>query len=322
MKCRFMSKKVERIFLTEFIVLFYYLNIRIMALKMKTKEKSAGLWRLENMKKRVWYLAVIVMILICQVTTYAKTYEYDDLNRVVKVVYDDGSYVTYEYDRNGNIIKINVYDKDGSKVEEETTSKKQGEETTKKQEQTTSKKQEETTSKKQEQTTSKKQEEATTKKQEQTTSKKQEEATTKKQGEATSKQQETTAKKQEEMTTKKYEQAIIGEQNTASDNNTQMNIQNIIVNPFESIIKYISQNNNNKQNSDSKNNEIYIKNENSTGNKTGINNKGTSSAGGGKINNDEDILRFELKVESFMKRLMRKVCDWIILQLRARSMGR
>lgn len=33
----------------------------------------------------------------------AVTYEYDDLNRVTRVVYDDGKTITYNYDAAGNI---------------------------------------------------------------------------------------------------------------------------------------------------------------------------------------------------------------------------
>lgn len=32
----------------------------------------------------------------------AVTYEYDDLGRLKKVIYDDGSHVTYQYDAAGN----------------------------------------------------------------------------------------------------------------------------------------------------------------------------------------------------------------------------
>lgn len=35
-------------------------------------------------------------------SAWAITYEYDALGRVVKVTYDDGSYVEYQYDANGN----------------------------------------------------------------------------------------------------------------------------------------------------------------------------------------------------------------------------
>lgn len=39
----------------------------------------------------------------------AEEYEYDDLDRVTKVIYDDGSYVKYAYDKNGNIVNVDVY---------------------------------------------------------------------------------------------------------------------------------------------------------------------------------------------------------------------
>ncbi len=35
-------------------------------------------------------------------------YEYDNLDRVVKAIYDEKNYITYEYDANGNIIKVTV----------------------------------------------------------------------------------------------------------------------------------------------------------------------------------------------------------------------
>lgn len=35
-------------------------------------------------------------------------YEYDNLDRVVKAIYDEKNYITYEYDANGNITKVTV----------------------------------------------------------------------------------------------------------------------------------------------------------------------------------------------------------------------
>ena len=43
-------------------------------------------------------------------------YEYDELNRIVKVIYPDGTIVTYEYDENGNITKTNIITPDQEKV--------------------------------------------------------------------------------------------------------------------------------------------------------------------------------------------------------------
>lgn len=52
-------------------------------------------------------LGVGILLCICLVNgldVEAMEYQYDKLNRVTKVTYEDGSYVTYEYDANGNIV--------------------------------------------------------------------------------------------------------------------------------------------------------------------------------------------------------------------------
>ena len=51
----------------------------------------------------------LFVVLICM-KIQAETYEYDALNRVTKVIYDDQSYTVYKYDANGNIISQNYYD--------------------------------------------------------------------------------------------------------------------------------------------------------------------------------------------------------------------
>lgn len=48
----------------------------------------------------------------------AEQYEYDELNRVVKVIYEDGSYVEYTYDQNGNILCITVHSNKPPQTEE------------------------------------------------------------------------------------------------------------------------------------------------------------------------------------------------------------
>ncbi len=40
----------------------------------------------------------------------AEEYKFDALNRVIQVTYEDGSYVKYTYDSNGNIVKTEVYE--------------------------------------------------------------------------------------------------------------------------------------------------------------------------------------------------------------------
>lgn len=42
-------------------------------------------------------------------TVQAEEYLYDALNRVIRVTYDDGSYVEYTYDKNGNITGVDVH---------------------------------------------------------------------------------------------------------------------------------------------------------------------------------------------------------------------
>lgn len=65
--------------------------------------------------KRVYkLLTVLVLIPIILIgiawNVQAEEYEYDDLNRVTKVTYENGSYVEYEYDGNGNILSVQVHD--------------------------------------------------------------------------------------------------------------------------------------------------------------------------------------------------------------------
>ncbi len=57
----------------------------------------------------VMFFIIEILILTNTVCVHAEEYEYDALNRVTKVMYEDGSYVEYEYDSNGNILNVNVY---------------------------------------------------------------------------------------------------------------------------------------------------------------------------------------------------------------------
>jgi YD repeat-containing protein len=53
--------------------------------------------------KRTTYLFSVLLLLAVFVTcSSAVTYEYDDLNRVVKAIYEDGSVLEYSYDEVGN----------------------------------------------------------------------------------------------------------------------------------------------------------------------------------------------------------------------------
>lgn len=57
--------------------------------------------------KRKIISAVLFATLVCNNTffTYAEEYRYDENDRLIKVIYDDGSYIEYHYDNTGNIIK-------------------------------------------------------------------------------------------------------------------------------------------------------------------------------------------------------------------------
>lgn len=83
------------------------------------------------MKKKIGYLVVLigVLFLTFSIRVYAEQYEYDALDRIIKVVYEDGSYVTYEYDANGNITKTEVY-KTSEEESEEDSSEENSEEDT------------------------------------------------------------------------------------------------------------------------------------------------------------------------------------------------
>ena len=52
------------------------------------------------------FFVVIITFVISTTVAYATDYEYDDLDRLIKVDYDDGETVIYTYDSAGNIINI------------------------------------------------------------------------------------------------------------------------------------------------------------------------------------------------------------------------
>ena len=56
------------------------------------------------MKKKIIVIASL-FIMIFGISVNAITYHYDDKNRVIEVIYDDGSKMNYEYDDAGNITK-------------------------------------------------------------------------------------------------------------------------------------------------------------------------------------------------------------------------
>lgn len=68
-----------------------------------------------------WALASMVASTVMMsgtIYSQAEEYEYDDLNRVTKVTYEDGSYTTYEYDSNGNLLSVQMHDADSDNTGE------------------------------------------------------------------------------------------------------------------------------------------------------------------------------------------------------------
>lgn len=62
-----------------------------------------------NASTRFFVLAVMVALVV-PITAWSITYEYDHLNRLTRVQYDDGRNVYYEYDAAGNIIWVGPTD--------------------------------------------------------------------------------------------------------------------------------------------------------------------------------------------------------------------
>lgn len=70
-----------------------------------------------NKRKKAGLLGLLVLMMVgVPMRVCADTYEYDEMSRVTKAIYEDGSYVTYEYDANGNITNVESYDSTGQLV--------------------------------------------------------------------------------------------------------------------------------------------------------------------------------------------------------------
>ena len=75
---------------------------------------------MKKIRKILAFLWAIGLLLFSNtMIIQAEEYEYDMLNRVTKVIYEDGSYVQYEYDKNGNIVNIHVSDVKSGEGKEE-----------------------------------------------------------------------------------------------------------------------------------------------------------------------------------------------------------
>ncbi|MBE5872556.1 MAG: hypothetical protein E7294_15135 [Lachnospiraceae bacterium] len=58
-------------------------------------------------------IGITALFFIRLSSVYGEQYQYDSLNRVQKVIYEDGSYMTYSYDVNSNIKSIRQFDAAG-----------------------------------------------------------------------------------------------------------------------------------------------------------------------------------------------------------------
>ena len=64
---------------------------------------------------------ILSIILLNFKLAYAVEYTYDENNRIIKITYDDRSYETFIYDKNGNIIESKMYDCYGKIIKEDET---------------------------------------------------------------------------------------------------------------------------------------------------------------------------------------------------------
>ena len=71
---------------------------------------------MKSLKIFIYIITILMVLGFIQVqSSFASEskceYEYDKLNRLVKVTYGDGSYVEYKYDANGNLIEVHTVNK-------------------------------------------------------------------------------------------------------------------------------------------------------------------------------------------------------------------
>ena len=137
-----------------------------------------------NIKRRSLFVAImsisivaillfnsIFLIVSSAETNQSVTYQYDNLGRVLKAIYPDGSIADYTYDKNGNIKSVTITQSKDTTEKQSSTEKQPENSTEKKPESSTEKKPENSTEKQPENSTEKKPENSTEKKPENSTEK-------------------------------------------------------------------------------------------------------------------------------------------------------
>lgn len=71
---------------------------------------------MNKVKCGISLLLIICISINLNQTSEAAEYKYDKLNRVIQVTYEDGRYITYTYDANGNIESISTFLADGTEI--------------------------------------------------------------------------------------------------------------------------------------------------------------------------------------------------------------
>ena len=89
--------------------------------------KRHGKWK-KIVLKGLSCLIILSLFWCREISVRAEKYEYDELNRIKKVIYDDGSYVEYTYDKNGNILTTTVHENKTKNPDQQEESKESEEE--------------------------------------------------------------------------------------------------------------------------------------------------------------------------------------------------
>lgn len=58
-----------------------------------------------NLRRRLLASLIVALVLCPAADLGAESYTYDQAGRLIQVVYDDGSVITYTYDANGNLLE-------------------------------------------------------------------------------------------------------------------------------------------------------------------------------------------------------------------------